>query len=179
MIKKIINEIYDRKNHVKHHFQVCFFFYFLEEDRKSASKERKSKAKAAVSTPPTTSSSVPSSPAKTPNRSRRFHPNLSPVSRTPTNSELLQRDPSWSMPEGEKLQWHQQQLYQVLGKGADYFLHPKIEKKAVKPINSKLRKEGGGCWSGLRYEAVFAAFYMLKKYIHLCKFLFTCLCISM
>ncbi|XP_078309987.1 uncharacterized protein LOC111107993 isoform X5 [Crassostrea virginica] len=115
----------------------------LEEDRKSASKERKSKAKAAVSTPPTTSSSVPSSPAKTPNRSRRFHPNLSPVSRTPTNSELLQRDPSWSMPEGEKLQWHQQQLYQVLGKGADYFLHPKIEKKAVKPINSKLRKEGG------------------------------------
>lgn len=161
----------------KHHFQV--FFHFLEEDRKSASKERKSRAKAAVSTPPTTSSSVPSSPAKTPNRSRRFHPNLSPVSRTPTNSELLQRDPSWSMPEGEKLQWHQQQLYQVLGKGADYFLHPKIEKKAVKPINSKLRKEGGGCWSGLRYEDFFAAFYMLKKYIHLCKLLFTCMYISM
>lgn len=115
----------------------------LEEDRRSASKERKSKAKASVTTPPTPSSNVPSSPIRTPSKSRRFHPNLSPVSRTPTNTELLDRDPSWSMPEGEKLQWHQKQLYQVLGKGADYFLHPKIEKKAVKPINSKLRKEGG------------------------------------
>lgn len=115
----------------------------IEEDRRSASKERKSKAKASVTTPPTPSSNVPSSPIRTPSKSRRFHPNLSPVSRTPTNTELLDRDPSWSMPEGEKLQWHQKQLYQVLGKGADYFLHPKIEKKAVKPINSKLRKEGG------------------------------------
>lgn len=115
----------------------------IEEDRRSASKERKSKAKACVTTPPTPSSNVPSSPIRTPSKSRRFHPNLSPVSRTPTNTELLDRDPSWSMPEGEKLQWHQKQLYQVLGKGADYFLHPKIEKKAVKPINSKLRKEGG------------------------------------
>lgn len=115
----------------------------IEEDRRSASKERKSKAKASVTTPPTPSSNVPSSPIRTPSKSRRFHPNLSPVSRTPTNTELLDRDPSWSMPEGEKLQWHQMQLYQVLGKGADYFLHPKIEKKAVKPINSKLRKEGG------------------------------------
>lgn len=121
-----------------------FLFFFSEEDRRSASKERKSKAKASVTTPPTPSSSVPSSPIRTPSKSRRFHPNLSPVSRTPTNTELLDRDPSWSMPEGEKLQWHQKQLYQVLGKGADYFLHPKIEKKAVKPINSKLRKEGGG-----------------------------------
>lgn len=115
----------------------------IEEDRRSASKERKSKTKASVTTPPTPSSNVPSSPIRTPSKSRRFHPNLSPVSRTPTNTELLDRDPSWSMPEGEKLQWHQKQLYQVLGKGADYFLHPKIEKKAVKPINSKLRKEGG------------------------------------
>lgn len=115
----------------------------IEEDRRSASKERKSKAKASVTTPPTPSSNVPSSPIRTPSKSRRFHPNLSPVSRTPTNTELLDRDPSWSIPEGEKLQWHQKQLYQVLGKGADYFLHPKIEKKAVKPINSKLRKEGG------------------------------------
>ncbi|XP_062585077.1 uncharacterized protein LOC134246736 isoform X2 [Saccostrea cucullata] len=116
----------------------------IEEDRKSASKERKSKAKAAVTTPPTPSSTgVPSSPVRTPSKSRRFHPNLPPVSRTPTNTELLERDPSWSMPEGEPLPWHQKQLYQVLGKGADYFLHPKIEKKAVKPINSKLRKEGG------------------------------------
>lgn len=115
----------------------------IEEDRRSASKERKSKAKASVTTPPTPSSNVPSSPIRTPSKSRRFHPNLSPVSRTPTNTELLDRDPSWSMPEGEKLQWHQKQLYQVLGKGADYFLHPKIEKKAVKPINSKLKKEGG------------------------------------
>lgn len=63
----------------------------------------------------------------------------------------------------------------MLGKGADYFLHPKIEKKAVKPINSKLRKEGGGCWSGLRYEAVFAAFYMLKNiYIYVNFYLPAC-----
>lgn len=119
-----------------------FFFYLLEEDRKSAGKEKKTKAK--VTTPPTPSSGGPSSPVKTPSKARRFQPNLSPVNRTPTNPNLLERDPSWSMPEADQLPWHQKQLYQVLGKGADYFLHPKIEKKAVKPVNSKLRKEGGG-----------------------------------
>ncbi|XP_056001270.1 uncharacterized protein LOC125653965 isoform X2 [Ostrea edulis] len=113
----------------------------LEEDRKSAGKEKKTKAK--VTTPPTPSSGGPSSPVKTPSKARRFQPNLSPVNRTPTNPNLLERDPSWSMPEADQLPWHQKQLYQVLGKGADYFLHPKIEKKAVKPVNSKLRKEGG------------------------------------
>lgn len=141
-----------------------FLFFFSEEDRRSASKERKSKAKASVTTPPTPSSNVPSSPIRTPSKSRRFHPNLSPVSRTPTNTELLDRDPSWSMPEGEKLQWHQKQLYQVLGKGADYFLHPKIEKKAVKPINSKLRKEGGGLmYIVLRH--FYLAFCMICMYL--------------
>lgn len=139
--------------------------FFSEEDRRSASKERKSKAKASVTTPPTPSSNVPSSPIRTPSKSRRFHPNLSPVSRTPTNTELLDRDPSWSMPEGEKLQWHQKQLYQVLGKGADYFLHPKIEKKAVKPINSKLRKEGGGLMYIVLNMHFYLAFCMICMYL--------------
>lgn len=154
-----------------------FLFFFSEEDRRSASKERKSKAKASVTTPPTPSSNVPSSPIRTPSKSRRFHPNLSPVSRTPTNTELLDRDPSWSMPEGEKLQWHQKQLYQVLGKGADYFLHPKIEKKAVKPINSKLRKEGGGLKinvNRVKYAFLLGFLYDLYVSMYRCLSLHVC-----
>lgn len=32
----------------------------------------------------------------------------------------------------------------MFGNEADAFLHPKIEKQAKKPLNSKLVKQGGG-----------------------------------
>ncbi len=47
--------------------------------------------------------------------------------------------------DGEPLPWYQEQLYQLYGSKADYFLHPKIEeeKKRVVKVNPKLRKFGG------------------------------------
>ena len=41
--------------------------------------------------------------------------------------------------------WHEQQLYKLYGKNADYFLHPKMETRneTVKKANPKLRRQGG------------------------------------
>ena len=45
--------------------------------------------------------------------------------------------------------WHEQQLYKLYGKNADYFLHPKIEThEQVKKANPKLRRQGGGFYKG-------------------------------
>lgn len=120
------------------------FFFFLEEDRRFVSKERKFKVKVFVIILFIFLFNVFFSFIRTFFKSRRFYFNLSSVSRIFINIELLDRDFLWSMFEGEKFQWYQKQLYQVLGKGVDYFLYFKIEKKVVKFINSKFRKEGGG-----------------------------------
>ncbi|KAK3102844.1 hypothetical protein FSP39_014374 [Pinctada imbricata] len=65
------------------------------------------------------------------------------MSRTPTNPDFLEREASWSMPNPQDLEMHQFHLYKMFGKGADDFLHPKIEPVAKKTVNSKLRKQGG------------------------------------
>ena len=47
----------------------------------------------------------------------------------------------------EPLPWHHQQLYNMYGRQADYFLHPKMEdheqRRVTIAINPRLREEGG------------------------------------
>lgn len=44
---------------------------------------------------------------------------------------------------GEDIPWHHIQLYKLYGEQADNFLHPKFEQQARKPVDPKLRKQGG------------------------------------
>lgn len=144
----------------------------LEEDKKAQRDEKKAaKSRARNDTLSTSSaeSSGPASPTKSPTtpttpggrRSNPFKMTLPAFAPTPdivdpnSDSEPEQRE---STPLKD-LPWHEQQLYKLYGKNADYFLHPKIETQVQeKKTNPKLRRQGGragaeALWSTLRQDS--------------------------
>ncbi|XP_052780152.1 uncharacterized protein LOC128217219 isoform X3 [Mya arenaria] len=152
----------------------------LEEDRKKEKEARvtgKSKELKSTSSlddvriTPTLSSnpaSNPASPTKSPTnpcsagrRSNPFKMTLPAQAPTPDILESDSDDEDESrdaLP--DDIPWHEQQLYKLYGKNADYFLHPKIENspQTTKKNHSKLRKHGGRAgaaflWQTLRHDS--------------------------
>lgn len=126
----------------------------LEEDKNLKREEKKavkSKSKDALSISSTPPSSIPPSPTKSPTtpggrRSNPFKMTLPAVAPTPdildSDSEDEEKEQRESTPL-QALPWHEQQLYKLYGKKADYFLHPKIENRVQeKRTNPKLVRQG-------------------------------------
>ncbi|KAL4226165.1 hypothetical protein ACF0H5_014152 [Mactra antiquata] len=124
----------------------------LEDDRRSQREEKKAKTKVRNDSIPQTPATMSPSPTRSPStpttpggrRSNPFKMTLPAVAPTPDIGED-DEDEKPSTPEISQkvLAWHEQQLYKLYGKGADYFLHPKIETKTMeKKGNAKLRRQG-------------------------------------
>lgn len=128
----------------------------LEEDKKASREEKqagKSRSKNGLSTLSSATSTVPSSPSKSPTtpttpggrRSNPFKMTLPAVAPTPDipDSDGEDDEEERESTPVKALPWHEQQLYKLYGKKADYFLHPKIENKLQeKKTNPKLRRQG-------------------------------------
>ncbi|XP_053376948.1 uncharacterized protein LOC123529037 [Mercenaria mercenaria] len=127
----------------------------LEEDKKAqrdGKQATKSKPRNGLSTF-STSPSATSSPSKSPTtpttpggrRSNPFKmtlPAVAPTPDIPGSDDEEDEEQKESTPV-KALPWHEQQLYKLYGKKADYFLHPKIENKTQeKKTNPKLRRQG-------------------------------------
>ncbi|XP_052234203.1 uncharacterized protein LOC127846744 isoform X3 [Dreissena polymorpha] len=119
-----------------------------------------------------TPNSLPSSPVKSPTKSpttpptpggRRSNPfrmTLPAVAPTPDigNDEGDDEEGMDAFP--DDVPWHEQQLYRLYGRNADYFLHPKLDNtpEVAKRNNSKLRRHGGRAgaevlWQTLRQDS--------------------------
>lgn len=142
----------------------------LEEDKKAQREEKRARVRARKDDPTSPRTPSKSSPTKqmspttppTPGsrRSNPFRMSLPTMTATPDIMDSSDdEDKPKPMEIPKDVPWHEQQLYKLYGKGADYFLHPKMENKAqVKKVNPKLRRQGGRAgadvlWQTLRHDS--------------------------
>jgi hypothetical protein len=76
----------------------------------------------------------------------------------------LEEDDSFVLTQEDfaNLPWHHIQLYQLYGKKANDYLHPKMEHKTTTTINPKLRRQGGktkkGAYTNLLIPQLFLSY---------------------